>query len=344
MARQEYHLMSGLKTIYSRDGVPLTDIKASGKRSWLLNDIGQAEFSMATSNVKCNEEYLQFGNYLYIANDKLPPWVGIIDPPRTWHTGFVTITAYEVPHILKYRVAKFGETLTGAAGDIVNQLISAANQQSDTLIRAGYVFNGGISRQETIKDTVFTSIQRLQSRSGNDWSMRPDASSGQLVIYLDWLERAGIVSDVELTQGKNIQYGESPLEESGEIINDLLTTVEDTTTGAIVTIKTTAQDSITSYGLRQYINSFMGEDDSTTVSGSASQFVADNKTPGITTAIVSVDKSSTFQNLRLGNVMNIRYKNVGFSGGGLGMMIPIRIMGMLYDEVMNTVELQLGKA
>ena len=92
--------MPGLKTIYSRDGTPIADIRASVMRSWLLNDVGQAVFSFPVTDVKCNAEILQYGNILYCQHDTLPDWVGVIDTPLRWHHGYIEIMAYEMPYLL----------------------------------------------------------------------------------------------------------------------------------------------------------------------------------------------------------------------------------------------------
>jgi len=64
--------MPGLKTIYTRDGTPIADVKASAVRSSLLNSYGEAVFYIATTSIKCRKEIMNYGNYIVIQHDSLP--------------------------------------------------------------------------------------------------------------------------------------------------------------------------------------------------------------------------------------------------------------------------------
>ena len=155
--------MPGLKTIYGRDGIPIADVRAAVIRSWLLNDIGEAIFSIATSSIKCRREVLGYGNYIVVQNDFLPDWVGIIDTPRTWHNGYVEVRAFEVPLILKYRLTPLNLTISGDAGSKVEQLISIANAKAETLIRPGSIYKNGIVSDEVLTGSVYDQIKKIRS-------------------------------------------------------------------------------------------------------------------------------------------------------------------------------------
>lgn len=334
--------MPGLKTVYGRDGTPITDIKAAVVRSSLLNEIGEAIFYVATDSVKCRREVLEFGNYLYIQHGSLPDWVGIIDTPRIWHNGYVEVHAFEVPYILQYRLTPLNTILQGTPGDIFTQLIDIANGEEDTLIRAGNVFMGGVSTPETMTDSVFVHIKKIRENNKLDWICAPSIDlSGRLTIVMDWLEKAGVNTDLELAQGYNILYGDTPLEESGELI----TSIEALSGNQDAQIIELYEDAETrrTIGLRKIRQSFSGTTETAGLISNAQKFVDENKNPTIATPLTVVDVGSTYLNIRLGNTAKYKYTNVGFSDSGLGTSSLVRIEGYRFDETVGTCELFTGR-
>jgi hypothetical protein len=335
--------MGGLKTIHARDGTPITDIKAAVVRSSLLNDIGEAIFQIPTSSIKCRREVLEFGNYLYVQNDKMPDWVGIIDTPRTWRSGAVEVHAYEVPFILNYRITPLNSTINGTPGELVNQLIGIANGDEDTLIRPGSIFAGGVSAPEVLTDTVYAHIKGIQSYSNHDWICTPViGNNGMLTIQLDWVEKSGVVTDIELSQGKNILYGDTPLDEAGELLN-FVHALTDQQGENPETLTQTDAVSRARYGLRAARRDYITATASGSLITSANALLMRQKDPDISTPLTVVDKGSVFKSVRLGNIMKYKYTNVGFDNDGLGWSDYVRIMGYRFDEAANTVELFTGK-
>lgn len=334
--------MPGLKTIYSRDGTPLTDIRASVVRSSLLNGIGEAIFYIDTSNVKCTDEYLKWGNYLYIQHNSLADWVGILDTPRPWHHGAVEIHAFEVPFILQYRPSPLNITIEGTPGQKFQQLLYIANNQEDTLIRVGNVSLGGVSSNETISDTVYSHIKKVQESAKHDWICTPNIDAyGRLTINMDWMERAGVMTDLELAQGYNIMHGDTPLEEGGELVNSI-EAVSGLDAGSI-SITYTDEVSRHNNGLRAIRQVFSGITDQSALLTAGREFIEKKKTAEIATPLTVVDVGETFANIRLGNVVRYKYTSVGFAAGGLGNSMFVRVEGYRFDESAGSCELFTGK-
>lgn len=335
--------MPGLKTIYSRDGTPITDVKASVVRSSLLNDIGEAIFYVATSSIKCRREVLEYGNYLYIQHDSLADWVGIIDTPRPWHHGYVEVHAFEVPYILQYRLTPLNSSLEGSPGEKFAKLLAIANGREDTLIRAGTVFTGGVSSQEIVSGSVYEHIKSIRQKANHDWICTPNIDAqGRLTIVMDWLEKAGVLTDLELSQGHNILYGDTPLEESGELIN-VVEAISDIQGGS--PIFAVYQDDVMrqTIGLREMRATFSGITESAALSSNAKQMVDMKKLSDIATPLTAVNVGSTFLNIRNGNVASYKYTDVGFDGDGLGMSQFVKLMGYRFNESDGTCELFTGK-
>lgn len=336
--------MGGLKTIHARDGTPITDIKAAVVRSSLLNDIGEAIFQIPVTSTKCRREVLEYGNYLYVQNDKMPDWVGIIDTPRTWRNGLVEVHAYEVPFILQYRLTPLNSVIIGLPGELVQQLIGIANSDEDTLIRAGNMTSAGVSAPETLTDTVYSHVKGISSNFGHDWICTPIIdTNGKLTIQMDWVETAGIVTDLELSQGQNLLYGDNPLEESAEILNyvQAMSNQQGENPTSIVLEDGTSRSK---YGLRAARREYIT---TTTENGALPSFatalINRQKNPDIATPLTVLDVGNAFRSIRLGNIVKYKYTNVGFDGDGLGWSDYVRILGYRFDEAAVTVELFTGK-
>ena len=335
--------MPGLKTIYSKDGTPITDIKASVIRSSLLNEVGEAVFFMSTASTKSRREVLEYGNFLYIQNDSLPDWVGVIDTPRVWHHGYVEVHAFEPQFLLAYRLAPLNGIIEGTPGEKFTDLLAVANGREDTLIRAGNVFTGGISSQETMTGSVGEHIKKIRENAKHDWILTPNIdAAGRLTIIMDWLEKAGVLTDLELSQGQNILYGDTPLEESGELINSIQAVSD--VTGGTQTVTTYQDDTARSTnGLREVRQSLSGTSEVTALTSNTKQIIDLQKSASLSTPLTAVNVGSTFANIRIGNIVKYKYTDVGFDGDVLGMSQFVRIEGYRFDESNGTCELFTGK-
>jgi hypothetical protein len=335
--------MGGLKTVYGRDGTPIADIRTAVIRSSLLNDVGEAIFSISTFSNKCRRELLEYGNFLLVQHDQMPDWVGMIDTPRTWRSGLVEVHAYEAMSLLNYRLSPVNTMITGLPSELVNQLVDLANSNEDTLIRMGRMTESGVSASEMLTDTVLSHIKGISKNYGHDWICTPAVdSSGRLTISMDWLERAGIVTDLELSQGRNILYGDTPLEESGEILN-YIHAMSNQQSESPTSIIEEDSASRSQFGLRAARKEYITNQDDGALPGFAQALIRRQRTPDIATPLTVVNVGNTFKNIRLGNVVKYKYTNVGFDGDGLGNSDYVRIMGYRFDEARGTVELFTGK-
>jgi len=330
--------MPGLKTIYSRDGTPITDIRATVVRSSLLNDFGEGVFNVATSSIKCRREVLEYGNFIVAQNDALDDWVGIIDTPRSWKAGFVEVHCFEVPYILQYRFAPLNTSLVGTPGVRFGNLLNYANQKEDTLIRPGIVTYEGTSITEVITDSVYSQLKKMQSENNHDWTCTPVITSGKLNIIMNWLEKAGGLTDLELSQGHNVLYGDAPLEESGELIN-AIEALPDSQDGG----QAYYYQEETAYGLREARKTYSGYSDTTALFSAAKEDILKSREPAFATPLTVINVGNTFANIKLGNIVSYKYTNVGFDASGLGMSKFVRIEGFRFDENLETCELFTGK-
>lgn len=331
--------MPGLKTIYSNAGIPLTDIRASVLRSWMLHNIGDGIFYIATDDPKCDPDYLAKGNFIVVENDKLPAWVGVIDAPFVWHNGYIEVHAYEPAFLLQYRFPPLGAIITGSSGDRFKQLLDFANSQGDTLIKAGNVSDAGeIAGEENLgssAESIFSIISNLRTNNAMEWVTYPTFTDGGILeIMMDWIPRVGHDTGTELVQGSNLMYGDTPLEESGERINYAEAVCVQADGGVISGVYYEPQP----YGIRAVRLTFTDVSDQAQLSAYARAYVEEKKKAYISTPLTAVDVGNTFNDIRLGNTLTHRSK-VGFNLDKVGILHQIRLLGFRYDESQKTCEL-----
>jgi hypothetical protein len=331
--------MSERITIYNYRGEPLTNIKASITRSWVLGGVGEASFEIAYTDPKCQQEYLEYGNFVLVEHDTLPPWVGVIDTPRQWTNSSVQVKAYEAAKVLQWRRTQAGQLLTGSAGSLFTQLINIANAAGDTRIRIGSIYSDSTSRQERLSDNVYQHVLNLRARTGNDFQFTPASDDGKLIIVADWLSRDGEAAVIPLVEGKNIESNDALLSEEGTIINDLIGYGDASTTGSRLTSKYYDETSASRYGLRQAFTTFSGNIVQGTLDANTKNTIIANRNAQRILGIKALDVGATFANLRIGNTLQLVMKSVGFVQGERGYQATVRIVGMKYSSTIGTVEL-----
>lgn len=336
----------GLKTIYDPDGNPLTDIRARAETSSLVNDIGEAVFSVPYDDIKCKEQYLRFGNLVLFQYDDLPSWVGVIDLPRTWKRGQVEIHAYEMSLLLKYRFAPLNTTLQGTPGTKSAQLIEIANQQAPTNIQvASGIFTGGISSDSKVNSSVYSHISSFANDNGYQWAMKPViGANGRMYIEFDFQEKIGASTQLVLAQGVNVLYGETPLDETGELINHVEAVVDlDNTTEAGVLSSEYFEE--TYYRKRAVRVVSDGSADTSGLLSIAQQLVFEKKNPSLSAPLGVTNVNSAFANIALGNTITYKFPTVGFDNPSvLGKTKVVRITGYRYSEFTGICELTVGEA
>lgn len=336
--------MIGLKTIYDKNGIPLTDIRTRCVFSSLLNDYGEAVFSISYDDAKCKRNYLEFGNYILVRNEKLPPWLGMIDTPRIWRNGYVEIHAFELNLLLKYRYAPLNTVIEGTPGVKAVELLRLANLQESTIIRPGYIYSGGATYSQKMNESVLAHLKSIAVDNGHEWLISPvEAPTGRMYAELSWHERAGVETGLTLSQGFNVAYGETPMEENGELVNHVETVVDpdsNTEAGA----QTYSYSESTSYGKRAVRLVLNGSIDSAGLETMARQRVSEKRNPSLSMPLGIMDVGDTFEKIALGNVVSYKLPLVGFANQiGFGTSKKVRILGYRFDELTKFCELTVGE-
>lgn len=234
------------------NGVPVGDLAADIESlSWLLNEAGQARFTVA--NPGTAERLLEFGNRVMVYLDNgLPPWAGFIDPPRRWRYGSVTLAAYSGERLLTHRITGRNQVFAGAtAGSVLMALLAA--QAGPPVVALGYIDINGAAITESyhyrdlydvLRSDVFTAV--------SDFNVTGMMQNGRVRFRLNLYQRRGRdLANVWLLEGQNTATIE--LEEQGPLINEWLTAGTGNSWGDTGRLYGRAVDgaSVARFGLRQ---------------------------------------------------------------------------------------------
>jgi hypothetical protein len=336
--------------IFDPLGNPLADPRVVTTRSWIINDIGDASFSISTSDPACTSGNLRFGNILVINHDELPPWVGFIDSggqARKWENGEVGIYAQSAEKIVDWRYTRPIPKTTGTAGELLRDILEAQDKWSPGGIELypGSIFSGGHRIALPTKPRLGDLVRKFSKSVGCDWSVTHKIIDGKVRLYFNWYNGERGVNTGKTLNQINTKGGAVVLIEEGEIYNDVVFMSSPGEDGK-VKYSRPARDpkSIGRFGLKQYVGEGVGSDeDGLWVQGLV--FLYEHAYPKGKLEPTILDTGGIFSYVNLGNRYLWETSTAAFSGGGhkLGAYRKIRLVGFeaLDDtnEVNSTVEI-----
>lgn len=327
------------------DGGFLTTIDAEPEYSWVLNEYGSCSFDLALTEYKAVRRYLDFGTLVYIENDKLGGWGGVIDVDQEWNEdGTITVNAYSGEYLLAFRRSPINQVFRDAsAGGLLLQFVREANKAEDLLIREGSIWRGGNPAQDTMDAKDFYSHAKALSKNrGYDWCIEPAIDAlGKLFFKVNFYERRGEVKSTVLKDGFNISPRGNPLKVQRTIVNDLLGL------GDGVDAERAAWNEIdagsrSQYGLRQGSDDFSGNTNVATVKANTVAKLRELRYPRRMFRYVAMDKEGTFAALRLGNILPFESERIGFlNDDTVGTNTLVRLTGMRHITKTDLVDLTL---
>jgi hypothetical protein len=334
--------------IFDRSGAAIAEFRAKVDRSWVVGSEGRAQFTYSTRKTNVvNVKVLNFGNWMLVENDQLPPWFGVIDTPRDWSTRNVTVYAYSPEHVLGWRIGPPEEVVNGSAGKIFQHLLRHMNAAESTIIQEGNIWNSSIDRQQTLNPEPLSKyLSELWEQSGEDYSWTYSFDSvGRFTVFGNWLPIAGAETGVLLQEGKgggNIEAVGKVMVEDGPIVNRVLAFGDGETWNSKPTVTVNADRSWISYGLREQSQEYAGVVIQATLYENSMSHLLLYQQPARSFSLNALNVGDTFKSIGLGNVVKIRFENIGFSstGGGNGFEGRVRIVGMRYNPAnKNKIEL-----
>lgn len=224
--------------------------------------IGEMKMTFSRRDPKAIPDYIEFGNRIYVEfTNGLPVWGGVIDPPRKWSKGNITVTAYSGEALLGFRTT--GKTLRfngSPVGVILQRLITDANAAEEMGLRPGDIWEEGDQHYpayhfrnmwDIVKDSISSRLSKAEI------AVVPVVEGGRIWFDVHLYERRGRVRDgVVLADNRNATN--ISLDERGPIINEWNLAGADTGSTTVdgwgetrITAKARNKESIGRYGLRQ---------------------------------------------------------------------------------------------
>lgn len=323
--------------IFSRSGIGLCDPRVTAERSWFINDVGEGNFDIVTNDRNCREDYLRFGNWVLIENDKLESWVGMIDVPMEWHKRYVTVRLFSAERFFIYRDVPKHISLSGKSGNIFNSIINIANYAEQTIISAGDIWTGGadLPQENLSGDHLLDYIRKLAKRGNAEFEFVPVTTNGILSIKANWQQRLGKETNFPLEESYNLADDASTLRIQGKIQNQLWGYGSGAGQFDRPVATVTDLESASKYGLREGTKSFSDYQSAGSIQNSLRGEVNRTKDPTYTYKLSALDVGSTFNNIRRGNSYPLRLWSIAF-----GVKTRTRIAGIYYSPFRGRAELR----
>lgn len=313
--------------LWSRSGILLYELSVPSFREWVLNDVGNASFSIKAAGL---EAYITPGNYITIEHDELPDtYVGIITAARPWSSKVVTVNAQSAMSLFSLRRGSYQQPVSGSWGEVLSQLIGIVNEPETTLLRIG-TYDDGISYSSIVDlSNPYVYLRRALSQSQTRLDFRPVVTNGKMIIYIDMQPALYTLSNLRLEEGFNIKKNSPLLIEQGEIYNDVSVMGVDINQNKVIA---NAIDplSIELYGLRQFL--FSEGQSQADVNRLATVRLAQYAYPRKTVSVTATNKANTFHSIRVGNSGEMELKSVGYYNGGLGLLGTAQLRVVQFDD------------
>lgn len=338
---------------------PLAFIEApTTPRSWILNGIGKADFSAGLQYITDKfgpreETILKYNNMVYVehvpskdaagtVNGKLPAWVGVILPNRTWNLGVLGMVAYSAEAILSFRPMPLVE-IKGTPATMFKQMLEfARGVTNDIVIHPGIIEDVPETFSDNLATSAYDHIKKLCQIANMNWDVTGEIDSrGNLQLYANLYTRKGTETRLELTRD-NTESSGPLLVEQGTPYNVVYGYSQASTKESRYFAKGINQASIDKYGVLAVNQVFGGIKDQTALQNAAQLMADRNGEPVKMIHRVVLDNGSAFSSLQAGNIVTIKDNNAGFKpGGGFGFTASARILSMDYNDLSNKAPLNL---
>lgn len=328
--------MSDRVRIFSRYGIGLCDLRVSAERNWGVKGEGEAEFDIVYTDAACREDWLRFGNWLLIENNKLPPWVGMIDVPREWKRRAAHVHAYSPEKIFQYRNVPRKVRFNGKSGVIFRQILSLVNLAERTVIEEGEIWEKGpdLKDESLSGDNLLDYLTSLTERANAEFWFTPTIQDGKLAVLANWCHKIGHEYQFPLEEGYNVADEDNCLRVQNEFTNEVWGYGNSGGPVKRASVYMRNEDSVHTYGLRQGSKVYSDYENVGPVLNALKGEINSLSVPHNVFKLSALDVGDTFFNLRLGFTYPVRTWSVGF-----GLNTKARVIGMYYDPLRGKVDL-----
>ncbi len=342
------------KFLTELSGVPTTP------RAWSLNKWNRCEFSvgynplLSQASQKWQERYFQFGNLVHIEHlpstdwtlakrGKLPDWTGIILPDRSWDIGIGHVTAYSAEAILAFRAMPF-QTISGTPKVMFTEILRLAHATAKNIVfQPGQLDDLPITLPEDLRTNAYDHLLTLITDSGMDWDVTGQVDEkGNLQLFANLYVQKGITTNLTLNSS-NTELQGPLLTEQGTPSNQVFGYSQSSSSASrFGPLEGIHQNAVNDYGPLQLNQVYIGKRDPRSVQQAAQNRAETRGRPVKLIKRIALDKDKTFNNLAVGNILNVKDNKVGFHpNGGYGFDAQVRILSMDYNDMSNKVVLNI---
>lgn len=322
--------------LFNRAGQGLCDLRVTVERTWANSSEGEAEFDIVYSDPNCREDYLRFGNWLLVENDKLPPWVGMIDVPRQWKRRLVHVHAYTPDHLFMYRDVPKQLLVNGKSGHIFAEVVNLVNRPECTIITQGDIWIGGngVNGEKLAGDNMQDYLNSLLTKCNGEFWFSHSVSNGNLQIYANWRRKGVEVVNFLLSESYNLADADNTLVEQDEFYNELWGYGNGSSTSDRPIAEIEDPESIGIYGLRQGTQMYSQYSDKGSVEDALKSRINDTRFPRKTFEFAITDTGDTWSMVEPGKNYPLMMWSTGF-----GINTVVKVSSMYYDPFRGKVDL-----
>ena len=329
--------------VFGLDNVSLGEFRAEFPRGWGVIDANTGGGMSQTVTIPDEialQPWMQLGRMIYIEQDKLPGWAGMIDTP--WNAvSPVQITVYNCDYLLTLRAPEKGRKLIGNASALVTALMLEANKLEEMFVRPGLFsdISGANSEYALDARALYTQLLAVAARAGAEVILRPERDeSNRLVIYFDLYDQAGVDTEVLYHDGANANMNITAARLDRKIVNRFVGS-----NGAQTPLLSTPQaesDSIDAFRLRNQVTTFNGVKDIGTLGRNTLAALRANAYPRLLIDARIHDVGDAWLAARPGNTVMVHAANI-YLPGKKGWRDKMRMRTINYDEKSNVLTTQL---
>jgi hypothetical protein len=330
------------------NGQSVGEFTAKVNRSWSLISptvAGGGKSTITIPNSVAERDWMKLGNFIYIEQDPLPPWIGMIDTP--WNAKSpVQITVYNAEYILSQRYLDNPTTISGTPFFIIDSLVGIANAQEETYIRTENQYighTGGTWQAPFDQKDIWSQLKNFIQQNGVEayFSVHRRSWDRQLLIDLVVTPSAGQATGFEFRdgQGGNMRVTSASLE--GTIQNRLVGINKASTAAELIVLPAVFDnDSVRQYRMRGGVYQFDVDNESQLLNQVNIQ-LAVSAWPRVKLTIDVKNVGDALSYCQLGNSAWVHASNIRLPGGQKGWRGMARIIVMAWNESSDTMSLAL---
>jgi hypothetical protein len=351
MAGKDALLMASQIYLFDRYGIKIGELYQDCTREWVLNSPGDAEISISFITERERlfnrdlRKLLQFGNLVFVPNDRLGDWAGVITN-RNWKSGILTIVAKGLEYLLTFGTPAAVDTnsIRSAPGEIFERLISMCNRQIETQVRIGEIYKDGpVIEHPPGSSDLLSSIGKLSTSTGEDYDLSGSIDrDNRLVVTANWYKRKELDLKLWLLEGHNFSVPEGDLlrEDGSKMPNHFIGVPERATKEKQKPVTLIDEETSAEYGKRWASETMTNITGDETLLSRTQATLNRVKNPIRTVGGKVLDLDSAFDKTRIGSKVTAELYSAGFrENGELGCTITGRISGCRYTDKINAFEI-----